>query len=80
MSTNRKPTHTIWAIERNGDKSFWSAIGAGWTETEWLHGSSSGPQSVRKSSFASTSRRAKDNAKSTTFHSDERGPARGLYS
>jgi hypothetical protein len=30
MSTNRKPTHTIWAVEKNGDKSFWSAIGAGW--------------------------------------------------
>jgi len=34
MSTNRKPTHTIWAIERNGDKSFWSAIGAGWTHED----------------------------------------------
>jgi hypothetical protein len=30
MSERPEPGHTIWAVEKNGDQSFWGPIGAAW--------------------------------------------------
>jgi len=29
-ATNSKPTHTIYAIETSGDKTYWHKIGSAW--------------------------------------------------
>jgi hypothetical protein len=32
--TSRQPTHIIWAVQKNGDKGFWTSIGAAWTHED----------------------------------------------
>lgn len=28
--SGRQPTHVIWGVQKNGDKGFWTSIGAAW--------------------------------------------------
>ena len=28
--TSKRPTHRVYAVTKNGDKSFWTEIGAAW--------------------------------------------------
>lgn len=30
MTTNKKPTHGVYIVEGEGDKAFWTKIGAAW--------------------------------------------------
>jgi hypothetical protein len=30
----RQPTHVIWAVQKNGDKGFWTSIGAAWAHED----------------------------------------------
>ena len=32
--SGRQPTHVIWAVQKNGDKGFWTSIGAAWAHED----------------------------------------------
>jgi hypothetical protein len=32
--TSKRPTHRVYAVTKNGDKSFWTEIGAGWSHQD----------------------------------------------
>lgn len=34
MKTNQKPTHTVFAVEGEGDNAFWNRIGAAWAHQD----------------------------------------------
>jgi hypothetical protein len=32
--TSKRPTHRVYAVTKNGDKSFWTEIGAAWSHQD----------------------------------------------
>jgi hypothetical protein len=32
--TSKRPTHRVYAVRKNGDKSFWTTIGAAWANAD----------------------------------------------
>ncbi len=34
MKPNQKPTHTVYVVEGEGDKSHWLRIGSGWSHQD----------------------------------------------
>jgi hypothetical protein len=32
--SGRQPTHVIWAVQKGGDKGFWTSIGAAWAHED----------------------------------------------
>jgi len=32
--SGRQPTHVIWAVQKNGDKGFWTSVGAAWAHED----------------------------------------------
>jgi hypothetical protein len=33
-TTHSRPTHRVYAVKKNGDKSFWTDIGAAWSHQD----------------------------------------------
>lgn len=34
MKRNQKPTHTVYVVEGEGDKAFWTKLGAAWAHED----------------------------------------------